>query len=270
MANLKWFPINPLLKEDGSFYSLSLMDNADELKPLYLEDDENPFSLFSVTQSSLNVQTAADLGISFGSANVSYKSFCLSYEAMLFTEKITTNPIGGKIYGTRWGAGLRVVLKVTDIESNASFNFGAIAAAAELGLAKVEYEIRGIGISSPSILKILPGPGEFNFANYNKILEAADKVKDYMSKNEDKLKPQPFQVFMSDELGRDIFKDSQSVIFAARNVMTRNSLSEALASAGAKFSPEIIMGFYAKVGILDDKTTPTRDDKKEAQSFLDV
>ena len=270
MANLKWFPINPLLKDNGSFYSLSLMENADNLKPLPLQDSDNPFAQFKVMQSSLNIQTAANLGIAIGSINGSFKSFCLSYEAMLFTEKITTTPIGGKIYGTRWGAGLRVVLKVSDIQSKANFNFGAIAAAAELGLAKVEYEINGIGISSPSILKVLPGPGEFNFENYSKILEAAEKVKKYMADNSDKLRPEPFQVFMSDEINKDVFKDSQSVIYAARNVMSRNSLAEALANAKGRFSPEIIGGFYAKMGIFEDNVRPTRDDKREAQSFLDV
>lgn len=270
MANLNWFPINPLRKEDGSFYSFSLMENLTELKPIPLNSNDNPFAQFKVMQSSLNIQTAANLGVAIGSVSGSFKSFCLSYEAMLFTEKIATTPIGGKIYGTRWGAGLRVVLKVSDIQSKANFNFGAIAAAAELGLAKVEYEISGIGISSPSILKVLPGPGEFNFENYSKIIEAAEKVKKYMADNPSKLSPEPFQVFMSDEVNKDAFKDSQSVIYAARNVMSRNTLAEALANAKGKFSPEIIGGFYAKVGILDDNTRPTRDDKREAQSFLDV
>jgi len=270
MANYDWYPINPLRKDDGSFYSLSLMDNSENLKPLELDEGENPFAQFNVLQKTLNIQTAADLGISIGSINGSFKSFCLSYEAMLYTEKITTTPIGGKIYGTRWGAGLRVVLKVSDVQSKAKFNFGAIAAAAELNLAKVEYQINGIGISSPSILKVLPGPGEFNFENYNKILEASDKVKKFMADNSDKLSPEPFQVFMSDEINKDIYKDSQSVLFAARNVMSRNTLSEAIANAGGRFNPEIITGFYAKMGILDDVTRPNREDKKEAQSFLDV
>ena len=109
-----------------------------------------------------------------------------------------------------------------------------------------------------------------NFENYNKIIQAAEKVKKFMSDNSDKLKAEPFQVFMSDEVNKDVFKDSQSVLYAARNVMSRNSLAEALANASGRFSPEIITGFYAKMGILEDNTKPTRDDKREAQSFLDV
>lgn len=270
MANLNWFPINPLRKEDGSFYALSLMDNAEDLKPVDLEENDNLFSQFKVMQSTLNIQTAADLGVAVGSLSGSFKSFCLNYEAMLYTEKISTTPIGNKIYGTRWGAGLRVILKISDIESKANFNFGAIAAAAELGLAKVEYEINGIGITTPDILKVLPGPGEFNFESYNKILEAAEKVRQYMADNADSLSAEPFQVFMSDDINKDIFKESQSVIYAARNVMSRNTLAEALSHARGKFSPEIISGFYAKVGILNEDKKPSRDDKREAQSFLDV
>lgn len=270
MASLQWLPINPLLKEDGSFYSLSLEENASELKPLELESDENPFSQFKVMQSTLNVKTAAKLGVSIGSVSGSFKSFVLSYEAMLYTDKVSSTPIGGKIYGTRWGAGLRVLLKVSEYNSKGSFNFGAIAAAAELGLAKVEYEINGIGISKPSILKVLPGPAEFNFDSYNKILDAADKVRRYMADNHEELSPEPFQVFMSDEVNQDLFKETQSVVYAARNVMSRNSLNEAISNAGARFNVDIISSFYLKMGITDENRRPSRDDKREASDFLDV
>ncbi|WP_422083494.1 hypothetical protein [Ulvibacterium sp.] len=270
MANLNWFPINPLLKDNGTFYALSFEENAEKLKPVALSKDDNPFAQFNVIQNTINIETAAELGVGIGSISGSYKSFILSYEAMLYTEKIVTTPVGGKIYGTRWGAGLRVVLKVSDIQSNASFNFGAIAASAELGLAKVEYEINGIGISSPNILKVLPGPGEFNFENYSKIIEAAEKVKKYMADNSDKLTPEPFQVFMSDEINKDVFKDSRSVIYAARNIMSRNTLGDALGNARGKFNPEIITGFYAKMGIFDYNARPSREDRREASDFLDA
>ena len=91
-----------------------------------------------------------------------------------------------------------------------------------------------------------------------------------MADNSDKLKPEPFQVFMSDEINRDIFRDSKSVVFAARNIMSRNTLGEAINNAGGRFNPEIISGFYAKMGILEDDTKPSREDRKEASDFLDV
>ncbi|WP_306349831.1 hypothetical protein [Flavobacterium sp. '19STA2R22 D10 B1'] len=270
MANLQWYPINPLLKEDGSFYALSFDDNAEELKPVALTGNDNPFAQFRVLQSSINLQTAASLGVALGSGKGAYKSFFLSYEAMLFTEKISTQPIGGKIYGTRWGAGLRVILKISDVQANASFNFGMIAAASELGLANVEYEINGIGINNPAILEVLPGPGQFNFDNYTKILNAADEIRKYMAKNPGQLRAEPFQVFISDELESDVLKDSQAVIFAANQLRDRKTIGEAIIEAKGRYDIDIIKMFYAKMGILDQNLKPTREHKNQAESYLNV
>ena len=167
MANLAWYPISPTLTDKGSFSAFAYEPEAKELKPIPLDEGTDPFSQFKVLQSSFNIQTAANLGVGVGSISGNFSSFVLSYEAMVFTEKIVEAPIGGKIFGTRWGAGLRVMLKISEIKSKVNFNFGAIAASTELGLAKVEYEINGIGINKPDILGILPGPGDFNFTMYN-------------------------------------------------------------------------------------------------------
>ncbi|ESU28680.1 hypothetical protein FLJC2902T_12710 [Flavobacterium limnosediminis JC2902] len=270
MANLEWFPINPLLKENGAFYSLSFEKEADLLKPVALTDADSPFSQAEVFQRSLNLQTAADLGVVVGNANANFKSFCFSYEAMMFTDKIVSNPIGGKIYGTRWGAGLRVILNVTDLKTSADFKFGALAASAELGLAKVEYRINTIGFNNPAIFKLLPGPGEFNFDTYTKILDAADKVKKYMSENPDKLTPQPFQVYMSTEVNNDAYVTSRSVIFAARCVSNRDTLAEAFSKSNGKYNADLIRGFYAKIGIVDENSKPSREDRREADDYLEA
>ncbi|HKX87300.1 MAG TPA: hypothetical protein VJL37_11560 [Flavobacterium sp.] len=270
MANLEWFPINPLLKENGAFYSLSFEKEADVLKPVALTADDQTFSQSEVFQRSINLQTAADLGVVVGSVNGNFKSFCFSYEAMMFTDKIVSTPIGGKIYGTRWGAGLRVILNVTDLKTSADFKFGALAASAELGLAKVEYRINTIGFNSPEIFKLLPGPGEFNFDTYNKILEAAEMVKKYMSENVDKLTPQPFQVYMSSEVNNDVYVSSRSVIYAARCVSNRETLAEALSKSNGKYNSDLIRGFYTKMGILDENSKPSRDDRNEADDYLEA
>lgn len=270
MASLEWYPVNPLLNEKGEFYSLSFLKEAKDLKPIQLENEDNPFSQFEVFQSTLGTQTAANLGVVIGDVQGSYRSFILSYEAMMYTDKVVSKPIGGKIYGTRWGAGLRVLLKVSDTQANTKFNFGAIAAASELGLAKVEYRINGIGISKPDILKILPDPGEFNFETYNQIIEAASKVKNYMAKNSEELVAQPFQIFISNEFERDLFKDSRSVIYAAQNILSRNSLNEALGNINGKYSAEIVTAFYQKIGIVNENERPSREERREVQAYMEV
>lgn len=270
MANLTWYPISPTLTDKGNFSVFSFEENATELKPVELDPGSDPFTQFRVLQSSFNVQTAANLGFGVGSINGNFNSFVLSYEAMVFTEKIVNVPIGGKIYGTRWGAGLRIILKITEIKSELNFNFGAIAASSELGLAKVEYEINGIGISKPDILAVLPGPGDFNFTNYQKILDAVDKVRAYMAEHSSELQPRPFQVFLNDDQQKDIFIDSRAILFAMRNIVSRNTLAEAIQNAQSRFNSSTIKAVYAKHRILNENETPTREHKRQAEDFLDV
>lgn len=270
MANLLWYPINPTLTDKGAFSALSFDENGNELKPIPLDPGADPFSQFRVLQSTFNIQLAATLGIGVGSIGGNYNSFILSYEAMVFTEKTVEAPIGGKIYGTRWGAGLRVVLKVSEAKSNVNFNFGAIAASSELGLVKVEYEINGIGINKPDILAVLPGPGDFNFANYKKILDAVDTVKSYMAQHSADLQPKPFQVFVSDDNNKDIFTDARGILYGMRNIVSRNSLATAIANSKNKYNISTIKSTYARFQIFEDNIEPTKDQKRQAEDFLNT
>lgn len=270
MANLAWYPISPNLTDKGAFSAFAYDENGKEIKPIPLDPGADPFSQFKVLQNSFNVQVASNLGVGVGSISGNYNSFVLSYEAMVFTEKIVETPIGDKIYGTRWGAGLRVILKVSEIKSNVNFNFGAIAASSELGLARVEYEINGIGINKPDILAVLPGPGDFNFSNYKKILDAVDTVKNYMSQKPNELVPKPFQVFITDENNKDIFTDSRAIIYGMRNVVSRNTLKTAILNSKNKFNTSTIKAVYSKFQILDENFEPTREQKRQAEDFLNT
>ncbi len=270
MANLTWYPINPTLTDKGNFSAFAYEDNSRDLKPIPLDTGVDPFSQFRVLQNSFNIQVAADLGVGVGSISGNYNAFVLSYEAMVFTEKIVETPIGGKIYGTRWGAGLRVLLKVSEIKSNVNFSFGAIAASTELGLARVEYEINGIGINKPDILSVLPGPGDFNFSNYKKILDAVDTVKQYMAQHSSELEAKPFQIFISDENKKDVFTDSRAILYAMRCISSRDNLKTALLNAQNKFNISTIKATYAKFQILDELTSPTREQKRQAEDFLNT
>lgn len=269
MANLEWFPVNPLLDEKGAFYSLADEKKAKEqFKPVELTKEDNPFSQSEVIQRSISTHLAAELGILTSNTTSDYNSFCFSYEAMLFTDKIVSTPLAGKIYGTRWGTGLRVVLNVSDLKGDTQLKFGAIAASAELGLAKVEYRINTIGFNDPGILKILPEPGEFNFSTYNKIIEASAAVKKYMAENLSKLTAQPFQVYMSSEYKNNDFDKARSIIYAANNLKNRNSLFKTISNAQGKYDEGLIRGFYQMMGITDERYEPSRDDKRKADQFL--
>ncbi|WP_158963778.1 hypothetical protein [Myroides fluvii] len=269
MANLEWFPVSPVLDEQGGFYALKIADETQEsLKPVELSSGDQLFSQSEVLQRSISVNLAAELGILTSTASVVFNSYCFCYEVMLFTDKITSTPIAGKIYGTRWGAGLRIILNVSDFKGDTQFKFGAIAASAELGLAKVEYRINTIGFNDSGMLSMLPDPGEFDFVTYSKIIATSAFVKQYMADNLSKLTPQPFQVYLSRDYSNYDIDKARSILYAANAVKARLSLLDAILKGKGVYDENLIRNFYAQMGITDERAIPSKDLKKRANQFL--
>ena len=266
---LKWTPISPELKENGSFMALSHLENPDELKPVELLETDKNFTQFKVYQNQYSIETALSLGFApIGNVDSSFRSTAFIWEAMLFTDKITETAVGGKIWGTRWGAGLRVALKVSQTQANAKLSFGAIAASSELGIVNVEYEISGIGITDQQVLSYLPGPGNFNYDTYLKILKAADKVKSFLGNENTDLIARPFQLLMQQPKLTDPISQSRSVLFAVNRIIDRNSLETALECAANMFDADIIQYVYQQFGIIRNDINPSRDERNEARDWL--
>ena len=268
---MEFYSINPTLTAEGSFLALANKEQAEELKPVALDAGENPFTGFKVFQRSLNSSVASTLGFSgLFSASADMNSRAVIYEAFLFTDKYAQQPLGGLIFATRWGAGLRLVLKVTDIKGAGSLGIGAVAAKVELGQAAAQFEIEGIGISDPKILGALPGPGDFDYTNYQKILSATDKVKSFMAKNQEDLTPRPFQVGLVQPPERDLIERSRSVVYAVRRIAKRVTMSEALDTAiGSEFDANTIRSVYEYFDV-EANSKPSYDERDKARDWLDA
>lgn len=263
-----WMPVAPDLNKGGAFISLSHLKKAKELKPLHLGANDENFTQFKVFQKQFSANAASELGIApVGSGSGSFKSYVFMYEAMLFSDKITDTALGGMIYGTRWGAGLRVSLKVSEIKSDFKVGFGTIAASSEVGLSKVEFEISGIGITDASILKALPGPGDFNYDSYDKILKAAERVKRFMADNHEKLSPKPFQILITDASLSSNLDKSKSVLYAVKSIEKKISLADALSNS-PQLNSDIIEGVYHEFEIKNVNTKPSNEDRREAREWL--
>lgn len=268
--SLTCMPVAPDLNAHGAFISLNQFKNSNDLTPVKLEESDENFTQFKVFQKQLSTNTAVELGVApIGSGSTSFKSFTFIYEAMIYSDKIVDQAIGDIIYGTRWGAGLRVSLKVSDIKGSFNVGFGAIAASSEVGLAKVEYEISGIGITNGEILKVLPGPGDFNYESYKKILTGADKVKKYIADNHDELSPKPFQILIKEPISMDPMQKSKSVLYAVKCIVDRKSLTECLTN-GTIYNSEILEYVYQQFGIISPDQKPSSDDKRDARNWLDL
>jgi len=271
MPASEFVPIDPTLDDQGAFLALSFMPHPARMKPVPLGQGESAFSGFRVMQNSLGASLAARLGVaSIFSGSLEADSVAFLYEAMLYTEKFASREVGQEIIGTRWGAGLRLALRVSGLKTAASLGLGIVAANVQIGLARATYELIGIGLSQPGILSALPDPGDFDFNSYHKVLEATKAVKEYMANNLGQLVAKPFAVSLSKPFEQQNLENSQSVVFAMLRLFRKKTLKEALAEiSGRAISPDVVKETYGSFGnICDETIRPDGSLSSRAQKWL--
>jgi hypothetical protein len=195
----------------------------------------------------------------------------MTYDAMRYTETSAEAPLGGSIYGTRWGAGFRVMITIWDLQAKLEVQPGTISSGVELGLVNASFEIIGFGFSDGDIFKDLPGPGRFDRNNYSRLSKAADTINGYLQKNADSLKPQPLQVFMSPPRTESPLANSQAALFAARQIKAGKTCTAALLvnKVRSRLNEDAIRAVYKSLMTADPETAlPTSQDKDRAKDWL--
>jgi hypothetical protein len=267
----QWIPISPDLNEKGNFIALSHMENADALKPLTSDSIDLDYNQFKITQSFINVNMAIKLGL-FNALNIdaSSKVFTFYYEAAIFSDLITTIPVGDLIFGTRYGTGYRILLKISNFDVNVGLSITNIAAQATLGKAQVEFELYGFGFpNNASILADAPNPSDFNVDAWVKISEYTTSLKKYIKENLSTLSPKPYNILA--DVGKiiDNTYEFQSYLFAYKKIDTKTNLSDALKIAGNKYNSGIIKEVYKALNV-NDNLQPSSDQANAAHKIMNV
>jgi hypothetical protein len=267
-----WFPISPRLTKEGAFEAFSDLANGKEMMPVPLAPGQRQFSDFKVHFTSVRLDTASRLGIaSMVTLGSAANTMVMTYDAMRYTETSADTPLGGSIYGTRWGAGFRVVITLWDLQAKLDLQPGVISAGVELGLVNASFEIVGFGIANGDIFKDLPGPGRFDRDNYSRLTQAADKINGYLQKNADSLRPLPLQVFMSAPKLQSPLSSSQAALYAARQLSAGKTCVAALLANKVKsrFNEDSIRTVYkALMSDFAEDKLPSSQDKDRAKDWL--
>ena len=272
---LKWYPIDPTLTERGAFFALADRDNADELRPVALDGDATEFQVIEAFQDYMGMKQALELGVGpFGNLSSDVSSVVLTYEVMAYTEKMTAEPLGGEIYGTRWGAGVRLAVAVGEVGGAADLNIGMVAAKTELALTSSRFRLNVFGVKDIELLKLVPGPGPFDIESYAQILEATTAIKDYMADtaNRAKLESVPISVRMQAEQPSTLMDESQAVVFAMRRISKGKSFAQAEEeSLSAGYDARIVRATYQlHLESFEEDARPTRDQQAAARRWLNA
>src|ERR1043166_1062434 len=114
-----WIAIDSTLTDVGAFAAFSTLPQGSKLKPIPLDPGQPPFGILWQRELQYEFNVAAQLGLaSLVDFKTSFKSRTIAYDVVLYSEVITSSvPNGGLIYGTRWGAGLRTKIEVTNFDA---------------------------------------------------------------------------------------------------------------------------------------------------------
>jgi hypothetical protein len=242
----QWIPINPNLDPGGAFAALAHLPGGGALKPMPLDAGQDAFGTWWEQSSTLSVSAASRLGISsLVDSSSSMKSQTLTYDVALYGEVIAPVPIGGLIYGTRWGAGIRTRITVFDAESKTNMKLSSVAASTSLGLCNATYQVEGLGITSPSLLGLLPGPGRFDANGHAQLTAAIRAVVDNILKPKQSLTAVPFMIFVSNAaFFANPIERARSFLHGVRSIAWQSDLKGALDKAERILDPIAIRTAY--------------------------
>lgn len=224
---------------------------------------KDEFSMISADFSSdLKIAAIADVETNFNSV-------VITRDIALFVDTSQDRPDNSQVIETRYGVGIRLMVKLTSIEFGTDVNFGAVGAISELSLANVEYSISGIGFADKSFLAELPGPQNITQETIKDLNKSLDKIKTKLSKmSVDDLNPQAYKIRVMEPDEVDPTIEAQAFVFSTGQIQRKIKLEETLIKAreiGLK--EEMIKKAYSYFHVNgNDKVT--KQQKDNAKNWL--
>lgn len=214
------YPVQPAILKSGALASLTQFLDEGQSKPVALEAGDQPFKSFRISSEQISLSVAAKLDVSaVFKGSFSYSDIGLVFDAIAYTDKYLTDGGDKPVIMTRWGAGMRVAMKVTKVEGSLSANFGAVAAATELNRAQASYEILGLGLGLGALAEILddlPPLGEFGLEAYSKLTQGVyAALKEYITNHQADISAVPIAVGLREALESDPVVQARTVYLAA-------------------------------------------------------
>ncbi|TDF39305.1 hypothetical protein EYS14_07210 [Alteromonadaceae bacterium M269] len=213
---------------------------------------------------------SSDLKISaIGDGSGEFNTIIIARDLSQFIDVSDNRPAGSQVIETRYGVGLRLKIKLSNIEFGTDVDIGVVGAVSELGLADVEYEISGIGFADMSLLDILPGPMNITQNTMDDLIKVFDDLKNRFAQMDvSDLKPQAFQIRVKEPEFVDPFINAQSIVFAVNQIRNKKKLEETM-SAGLSLglNQDLIKDTYADFGVTDNSRI-TLAARREAKDWL--
>lgn len=283
MSEPDWLPIRPYLSDpsvDGKpphFLAVDHLDDAEEYVPVFPEGSSAPPApedcrSFWDHGEAIDVQVGASLGIgSVLDLSTTIRTGLVEHTVMYYSQVGSGR---GPVYGTRWGAGFRLVLHFTKFDTSTEVNAGVVAAAAEVGVTSAHFEIEGYGFFFPELLQHFPLPGRFDHDAWTRFRAAVQVFRERYAENanREEFDPQPLWVKMSRPSTPDALLESRAVLWAAQQIVADNELARAIAAAPTHgYDPALVRVAYRTIaGIVDPNENIRLRHRQAARTWTDA
>lgn len=207
-----------------------------------------------------------------------------------FMKRCTKEQADEHILSTTFGAGFRVVFKVSEFKNKMNFDIAGFAAKAQLGLAKVQvlFEVFGVGeegIKDPDTdehisLADFISFSSFNVEKYKEVVELEKKLIKYFERvTKDKLDPTIISIEIAPEVteGVSLLHSAHSVNFALNRIKKKQSIKDTEKFIKdkniKKIDISIVRAIYSSISEYDKEYIPnskiTSKDVDKATKLLD-
>src|SRR4051812_905275 len=271
----QFVPINSMRTKSGALAALVAPFGEAAAQPVPLPPGSklNSFDIFWMA-TSFSLAAALKVSPIFeGSVGVNDSAFF--FDCMIYHDEYNAAPKPTDlVLATRWGVGLRIALKVTNLQAKTSINFSVVSASVEAGLASATYHVQGpgLGVDGMKIVTDKVGTlGDFKFETYYKMnREVIPAVGEYLQKNVDKLTPEPIAVWLSSSIEDQPINQARAVYFATRWVAERKPLADSLKMPQSSvLDRDMIRLVYARLaGTIPETQAPSKEAEQKAESWL--
>jgi hypothetical protein len=226
-------------------------------------------------EGQISLELAAKVssgGIFSGNLDISDRAYLM--EALLSSDVYRKEATGQPIVATRYGIGLRIMLRVTGLKTDMSLEVGNIGAAVQLGLASATYQILQYGLNAfPSLSDALAGlaGGQLDAQIFAALEESVRKSVAAQIKAGRETLPQatlPIAVLLNSPAVVDEMLVARSVLYAVQGINQGHPL-ERVCDYGAAYDIRTIERvWFDMVGDVLPGDPPGKDARQRAASWL--
>ena len=223
-------------------------------------------------QISTSADFSSELKISaIADVSGSFNSITLIRNITQFVDISENRPQNSHVIETRYGVGLRLMIKLSNIEFGTDINIATVGAASELSLANVEYEISGFGFAGLDLLDDLPGPQNITQETVSDLTKFFDDIKAKLSQMDvATLKPRAYKVRVNEPERIDPLLEAQSVVFAVRQIRDQKRRDDSVRKAvSLGLNKELVAETYQDFGIQGNDRVTIRQ-KNEARVWVNI